>query len=144
MRQASKIVANLASEIIENDPRLSKKIRDLKDRYQHLRTEVETHFDQIEEDLWEWISSMQKEAQRLHTHADRLKHAHRFYEILGVKPGASRTEIKAAWRDKMKQHHPDRFASNPKAERAAAEQARQINQAYQELIELLNFTRNSR
>ena len=141
--QASKAFTRIATDIIDNDPRLSKKADELRSRYDRLRHEVETQFDHIEQELWEWISSMQQEAQRYQTHADRLKQAHRFYDILGVRPGASREEIKAAWRAKMKQHHPDRFAHDPKAEKAAAQQARQINLAYKELVELLKFTRRS-
>ena len=144
VKHASKVVAKLANDLIENDPRLSKRVKDIRDKYDSLRHEVETQFDQIEQELWDWISSMQQEAQRYQTHADRLKQAHRFYEILGVRAGATREEIKAAWRAKMKQHHPDRFAHDPRAEKAAAEQARQINLAYQELVELLKFTGRSR
>ena len=42
----------------------------------------------------------------------------------------------------MKTIHPDRFAHDPQAERRAAEEARAVNQAYQELIELLKMTRS--
>ena len=143
VRQAGQLVSKLATDVIENDPRLSKKMNDLKRSYEELRQDVESQFDQIEQDLWDWISNMQREAQRYQTHHERMKQSSRFYEILGLKPGASRTEIKKAWREKMKIHHPDRFAHDPRAEKAAAEQARQINLAYQELVEILQFTKRS-
>ena len=143
VRQAGKLVSKLATEVIENDPRLSKKMHELRRTYDELRQDVETQFDQIEQDLWDWISSMQREAQRYQTHHERMKQSSRFYEILDLKPGASRAEIKHAWRAKMKKHHPDRFAHDPKAEKAAAEQARQINLAYQELVEILTFAKRS-
>lgn len=144
VRQAGKLVSKLATDVIENDPRLSKKMSDLRRTYDELRQDVESQFDQIEQDLWDWISNMQREAQRYQTHHERIRQSSRFYEILDLKPGASRAEIKHAWREKMKRHHPDRFAHDPKAEKAAAEQARQINLAYQELVEILRFTKRSR
>ena len=144
VRKASKVVTKMAAEAIENAPRLSKKVHELRRTYDELRQDVENHFDQIEQDLWEWISNMQLEAQRYQTHYERMKQASRFYEVLDLKPGATRAEIKYAWREKMKRHHPDRFAQDPKAEKAAAEQARQINLAYQELVEILRFTKQSR
>ena len=144
VRKASKAVAKMAAEVIENEPRLSKKVNELRRTYEDLRQDVESQFDQIEQDLWDWISNMQQEAQRYQTHYERMKQANRFYEILEIEPGATRAEIKHAWREKMKRHHPDRFAHDPKAEKAAAEQARQINLAYQELKEILRFTKQLR
>jgi len=42
-----------------------------------------------------------------------------YYHILGVRPMADRDAIKRAYRDKIRQHHPDRFA----AERARLQQS---------------------
>ena len=143
LRQARKRLKKFAQDVVEQDPRLSSKADDIKCKYETLRKDVEARFDQIEQDLWDWISTKQKEALRYQTHFERVKNASRFYQILGVKPGASRQEIKQAWLAKMKAHHPDRFAHDPKAEEDAAKQARQINLAYQELLEIINFTRPS-
>ena len=51
------------------------------------------------------------------------------YKLLGIKPGASEKEIKAAYRKKAKQFHPD-LNPSPKAEAIF----KQINEAYQYLM----------
>ena len=54
--------------------------------------------------------------------------------VLGLAPGASAQEIKAAYRDLAKVWHPDRFAHDPRLQQKAQEQLKEINDAYQRLI----------
>ena len=54
------------------------------------------------------------------------------YEVLGLKPGASNEEIKAAYRELVKKYHPDRYQDSP-MEQLAEEKMRDINVAYDEL-----------
>lgn len=51
------------------------------------------------------------------------------YEVLGVKQGASLEEIKRAYRELVKQYHPDKYKDNPLAD-LAEEKLREINEAY--------------
>jgi hypothetical protein len=56
------------------------------------------------------------------------------YELLGVKPGVSNRELKAAHRDLAKVWHPDRFLHDPRLQDKAQEKLKEINEAYELLI----------
>lgn len=56
------------------------------------------------------------------------------YEVLGVKPGVSARELKAAHRDLAKVWHPDRFVHDPRLQEKAQEKLKEINEAYDQLI----------
>ena len=56
------------------------------------------------------------------------------YELLGVKPGVSPRELKAAHRDLAKVWHPDRFLHDPRLQQKAQEKLKEINEAYELLI----------
>jgi hypothetical protein len=58
----------------------------------------------------------------------------RAYEVLGVKPGVSDRELKAAHRDLAKVWHPDRFVHDPRLQQKAQEKLKEINEAYEQLI----------
>ena len=51
------------------------------------------------------------------------------YEVLGVNEYSSEEEIKKAYRDLVKQYHPDRYTDNPLQD-LADEKLREINSAY--------------
>lgn len=55
----------------------------------------------------------------------------RYYELLGVRPGASGRELKDAYRDLAKVWHPDRFAHDPRLQQKAQEKLKEINEAYE-------------
>ena len=57
----------------------------------------------------------------------------RAYEVLGVKPGVSERELKAAHRDLAKVWHPDRFLHDPRLQEKAQEKLKEINEAYEQL-----------
>jgi hypothetical protein len=53
--------------------------------------------------------------------------------LLGVKPGVSLTELKAAHRDLAKVWHPDRFLHDPRLMEKAQEKLKEINEAYEQI-----------
>lgn len=55
------------------------------------------------------------------------------YEVLGLKPGASEAEIKAAYKELVKKYHPDKYQNNPLAD-LAEEKLQEVNEAYDALM----------
>ena len=53
------------------------------------------------------------------------------YELLGVKPGVSVRELKAAHRDLAKVWHTDRFLHDPRLQEKAQEKLKEINEAFE-------------
>lgn len=55
------------------------------------------------------------------------------YRTLGIGPGAKWPEIRAAYRARMREWHPDRFAAEDSHHQLAEERAKAINEAYRRL-----------
>jgi hypothetical protein len=52
------------------------------------------------------------------------------YKILGLSFGAPMSEVKAAYKRLLKQHHPDRHGASPEAQKKATEFSARLNAAY--------------
>ncbi len=55
----------------------------------------------------------------------------KYYQILGLKPNATKEDIKKAYRQLAKQFHPDLFLNHPEAFQQAQQKFQKINQAYE-------------
>lgn len=55
------------------------------------------------------------------------------YEVLGVEEGASKEEIKIAYKKLVKKYHPDQYSNNPLSD-LAEEKLKEINEAYHYLM----------
>jgi curved DNA-binding protein CbpA len=61
----------------------------------------------------------------------------KYYQIFGLKQGASKEEVKQTYRDLVNVWHPDRFANNSRLQQKANEKLREINLAYKRLMEYM-------
>lgn len=61
------------------------------------------------------------------------EHFQESYRVLGIAPGASWHELKAAYRAKISASHPDRIQGDAAAKKRAEDQTKAINRAYQQL-----------
>lgn len=55
------------------------------------------------------------------------------YEVLGIPEGASKEQIKAAYKEQVKKYHPDKHQDNPLYD-LAEEKLQEINEAYESLM----------
>jgi molecular chaperone DnaJ len=55
------------------------------------------------------------------------------YEVLEIKEGSTKEEIKSAYRELVKKYHPDQYGNNPLQD-LAEEKMREINEAYDYLM----------
>lgn len=101
------------------------------------QSRFETWFAEMESKAWAYIQQKQEELGKAQRQMDRAHKRHEYYQTLGLPDGAGLEEVKGAYRKKMREHHPDRFAHDPAAEARAHEQAQRINHAYAELTALL-------
>jgi len=62
----------------------------------------------------------------------------RYYQVLGLKRGASADQVKEAYRDLAKVWHPDRFGTDPRLQHKAQEKLKEINRAYSYLLSFLS------
>ena len=71
---------------------------------------------------------------------EKLLHmAETYYTILGVSPNATEVELKAAWRDLMRQVHPDTLVdASPYVKKLAENRAQEINEAYSVLSDTVS------
>lgn len=59
----------------------------------------------------------------------------RCFEILEIESGASTEEVKQVYKDLVHVWHPDRFSHNPRLKRKAEEKMKEVNLAYEIVID---------
>ena len=58
---------------------------------------------------------------------------HRAYKVLGLLPGASKEEVRGAYRDLVQVWHPDRYSHNERLQQKAQRNLKRINEAFEVL-----------
>ncbi|SHH41211.1 J domain-containing protein [Tepidibacter thalassicus] len=64
------------------------------------------------------------------------------YEVLGIRKGASKEEVKRAYKNLAKKYHPDRYLDNPLSH-LAEEKFKEINEAYETIMKEFENTHYS-
>lgn len=62
----------------------------------------------------------------------------KYYKILDLNTNATEQEVKQAYRELVKVWHPDRFTHDVKLQKRAEEKLKEINDAYQRIVDHLN------
>jgi len=72
--------------------------------------------------------------------SNNTKNEQYYYELLGLKYGASISDIKDAYKKLISQYHPDKVANlGPELQLLAQKKTKDINEAYQYFKKKLNF-----
>lgn len=133
-----------AAALAAKQPPVRRQVDRFQEQWAEARVTVEAQLKDVESELWAWVQRLQSKAQKAARQAERRRVAADHYALLGIQPGADLKAVKVAWRAKMREHHPDRFAGDPNAEAQAHAQAQRINAAYEELTALLSGRENRR
>lgn len=135
--RAASAAGRAAAEAAMQQPGVRRRVEDVRSRIDEARAAAERRFETVERDLWAWIERMQADAQKAQRQVARARSADDYYAVLGLPRGADLKAVKKAYHSKMRENHPDKFAHDPAAERAAHARAQVINEAYQQLNALL-------
>lgn len=128
-------------EVALQQPTVRRRVEQLQQLTEDLRHDAQARVEQwvqeMETRAWAYIHQKQEELGRAQRQMDRAHKSRDYYQLLGLSDGASLDEVKAAYRRKMREHHPDRFVGDAEAEARAHDAAQRINHAYAELTALL-------
>ena len=80
-------------------------------------------------------------AERARPFAPLPEHVKKAYEALGVKAGADESDIRSAYRKKLKLFHPDSNAENETVQRVAHKKTEEIVEAYKAILAYKNSIR---
>lgn len=136
---AARLAAQLskaAAEAALAAPGVRKGVDGARQAWLDAKKAAEARLEKLEADAWAWIHKMQAEARRQARQAERRIEARDHAAVLGVAADADLDAIKKAYRLKMREHHPDKFAHDPAAEARAHAESQRIIEAYQQLTAL--------
>ena len=73
-----------------------------------------------------------------------MKSVNEYCKVLGIDSTATPEDLKKAYRDLVKQWHPDQFQNNSRLQSNAQEKLQEINEAYRQLQPLILKSQKSR
>ena len=128
----SKTVSKVAWDWVKTQPPIKKKLDQFEEKLEETKAKARIKLSLLEQEFWTWVESLEAEGyiespQRVGPSLNVC------YERLGVEAQVSNEVLRKAWRKKMMDCHPDRFAQDPQALARAEQLAREINEAYQRI-----------
>jgi hypothetical protein len=131
----SKLAGEAAWEWAKAQPEVQKQLKKVETKIEQVKERTQVHIERAEREFWAWVERLEADGY--------IENPQRpgpsitaCYERLGVLSSASNVEVKRAWREKMVQYHPDRFANDPVALKDAETKARELNEAYQAIRQI--------
>jgi deoxyribodipyrimidine photolyase len=104
--------------------------------------EKSSYFDEDEKAAWEELNdflnqdfktSRTSSSSTSYTSSDIPMELYPHFQTLEVSPGTSFTEVKKAYKEMVKKHHPDQFMQDPEKHQSATKKMKKINGAFREL-----------
>jgi hypothetical protein len=77
------------------------------------------------------IKEIEERRQSLRSEKSNINH---YYQILGLKPNASKEEVEQVYKDLLTVWNPDKFTSEPSLQQKAREKVKEIDEAFEKLI----------
>lgn len=124
-----KVAGKLAWNWLKERPPVKQKLEEAEEEFTRHKRRIEEKIRHIEAELLEWIRLLE-ESQGFAPARGSTPTLSESYLRLGVPYGAPFTEVRRAWRRKMRDCHPD-LCTDPQSKERAELEARAINEAFQ-------------
>jgi tetratricopeptide (TPR) repeat protein len=110
---------------------LEKKREEERRELQRKREKERKELEEYEKLKAQKIKEIEERRQSLRSEESNITH---YYQILELKPNATKEEIKQAYKDLLTVWNPDAFADEPGLQQKAKEKVKEIDEAYEKLI----------
>ena len=124
-----KVAGRAAWEWLREQPPVKRKLSEAERRIALHRAQIEERRKRFEAELLEWLRQVEA-SQGIPSQRGSSPSLSESYARLGVAYGAPFSEVRRAWRLKMRACHPD-LSSDPIEKEQAEREARLINEAFQ-------------
>jgi hypothetical protein len=125
-----KVVGKAAWQWARTQPPVQRRLDRLESVVEEVKLNARGKLADFERDFWAWVEQLESEGYIEAPNRSGPSLA-TCYDRLGVNAYASDHEVRKAWRKKMMDCHPDRFAQDPMALQKAEIIACEVNEAYQ-------------
>jgi len=124
-----KLVGKVAWSWLKEQPPVKRRLTEVEEGVARHRARIEERLRRLEAELLEWVKMLES-TQGYGPPRGSSPTLGESYARLGVPYGAPFHEVRKAWRQKMRDCHPD-LSTDPKRKELAEQEARVINEAFQ-------------